>query len=165
MKIIFYGLVTVNFMILSLLPSLSEAQQAVVDISLRPAGSFNVKSTQVSGFAQKKGDGFEAKNIVVGLKSVTTGIALRDEHTRKHLDVQKFPEATLISAQGKDGKGDGLIKIRGIEKKIAGTYVIKGQRLEAQFPLVLSDFNITGIKYMGVGVSDEVTVHITVPVK
>lgn len=145
------------------LSQFSLAQEASVDVKLSPAGSFVAKSTDVSGFAELKGDVVTAKNIVVTLKNIKTGIALRDDHTRKHLQVDKFPEAVLVSAHGQGGKGEGVIKIKGIQKKISGTYKISGKKLMADFPLKLSEFQISGIKYMGVGVKDEVIVHVTVP--
>jgi len=141
------------------------AQQAVVDLRLRPAGSFKMKSIEVKGFAVQRGDKIEAQNISVGLKKVQTGISLRDEHTRKHLEVEKFPEAILVSATGSGGKGQGIIKIRGIEKPVSGTYRIEGSQVLAEFPIKLSDFNITGVKYMGVGVDDNAKVNVSVPLK
>lgn len=139
--------------------------QAVVDVSLTPAGSFKMKSSEVRGFAEKQGDSVEAKNIVVGLKNVATGISLRDTHTKRYLQVDKFPEAILVSAKGTGGKGTGVLKIKGIEKNVTGTYKIDGGKLVATFPVKLSDYKITGIKYMGVGVDDTVNVNITVPLK
>lgn len=138
---------------------------AAVDIVLKPAGSFVAKTSEVSGFATLKGTSVSASNITVNLKSLKTGIELRDKHTVKHLEADKNPQAILVSAQGSNGQGTGIIKIKGIEKKIAGTYTIKGSELEAKFPLSLKDFNITGINYMGVGVKDEVKLTITVPLK
>lgn len=152
-------------LLLSVCSSISLAQEAVVDINLRPAGSFKVKSTDVKGFATLKGDTVTAENINVGLKKVETGIGLRDEHTRKHLEVEKFPEATLVSATGKGGKGEGKVKIHGVEKTVSGTYKIEGGKLLADFPIKISDFGITGIKYMGVGVQDEAVIHVNIPVK
>lgn len=150
---------------ISFISTASHAQMAIVDVSLRPAGSFKVKTSEVKGFAEKKADHFEAHNIVVNLKGIQTGVSLRDEHTKKHLEVEKFPEAVLVSATGKDGKGEGVIRIRGIDHKIQGSYKLEGNNLTAQFPLKLSDYKIEGIKYMGVGVSDEVTLLVTLPVK
>ncbi|MEZ0391934.1 MAG: YceI family protein [Pseudobdellovibrionaceae bacterium] len=141
------------------------AQVAKVDIKLRPAGSFKVESTEVKGFAVQKGNMVEAKNILVGLKKLKTGINLRDEHTRKHLQVDKYPDAVLVSAKGQGGKGEGLLRIRGIEKKISGTYKVEGSTLMAEFPIKLSDFEITGIKYMGVGVDDNAKVKVSIPIK
>ncbi len=153
------------FTILLLTTSASFSQQASVDIKLSPAGSFTGKSSEVKGVAEMKGDTITAQNIIVNLSKITTGISLRDDHTRKHLQTDKFPDAVLVSAQGKGGKGEGVIKIKGIERKIAGTYKVKGKTLEADFPLKLSDFQITGIKYMGVGVKDDVVVRVSVPIK
>lgn len=153
-------------LLLSTLISMSAfAQQATVDVSLRPAGAFKGTTTDVKGFAVQKGDSVEAQNITVGLKAIKTGINLRDEHTRKHLEVEKFPEAILVSAKGKDGKGEGLVKIKGIEKKVSGTYKIEGNTLVADFPIKFSDYNISGIKYMGVGVDDNGMIHVSVPLK
>lgn len=141
------------------------AQSATVDVTLRPAGSFKGTTNEITGFATQKGDTVEAKDIKVSLKNLKTGIKLRDEHTGKYLEVDKHPEAVLVSATGKGGKGEGTIRIKGIEKKISGTYKIEGSNLIAQFPIKFSDFKITGVKYMGVGVDDDGVVNVTVPVK
>jgi polyisoprenoid-binding protein YceI len=138
---------------------------AVVDVGLTPAGSFKAKTADVKGNATMKGNEVQAQNIVVNLKSLKTGVELRDKHTLKHLEVDKFPTAILVLAKGKDGKGTGKIRIRGVEKTIEGTYKISGNDLEAEFKLNLPDFKIVGIKYMGIGVEDQVTLHVVVPIK
>lgn len=159
-------LMRATFAAMLMLFSLSAlAQQASFDVALTPAGSFKGKTNEVVGFATKKGAGVEAKNIVVHLKNLKTGITVRDEHTQKHLETSKFPDAVLVSASGQNGQGTGVIKIRGIQKNIAGTYKVDGSQLIADFPIKLSDFGITGIKYMGVGVEDEVKLHVAVPLK
>lgn len=143
----------------------SFAQSVVVDVVLNPMGDFKAKTSEVSGEAIVKGDTVSAENIVVNLKSLKTGVELRDKHTLKHLDVKKYPEAILVSATGKGGKGTGKIKIRDIEKEIAGTYKVDGKTLKAKFKLKISDFGIGDINYMGVGVEDEITLMVSVPVK
>lgn len=148
-----------------LFSSLTWAASATVDISLSPAGSFKGKTGDIKGFATKKGDEVTAQNIVVNLKGLKTGIELRDKHTQKHLETEKYPEAVLVSAKGKGGKGVGKIRIRGVEKDISGTYKVNGSELEAEFKLNLADFKITNVKYMGAGVEDEVVLHVAVPVK
>jgi hypothetical protein len=141
------------------------AQEAIFDVSLTPAGSFKGKTSEVIGAAIRKGAMVEARNIIVHLKNIQTGIHVRDEHTQRHLETNKFPDAVLVSAQGQNGQGTGVIKIHGIQKNIAGTYKIVGNHLLAQFPLKLSDFNITGIRYMGVGVEDQIRLQVSVPLK
>ncbi len=151
--------------ILVLFASSLAIAQVQLNFKLSPAGSFVGKTSQIQGHVVRSGDTFTASNIVVPLKGLKTGISLRDEHTLKHLDVQKFPNAVLVSATGKGGKGTGLIRIRGIEKPIAGSYEIVGNKLEAEFMLKPSDFNITGVRYMGVGLKDSVQVIVSVPIK
>lgn len=141
------------------------AQQVTVDVTLNPMGDFKAKTSDVKGVATVKGDEISAQNIVVNMKSLKTGVELRDKHTQKHLETTKFPEAVLISATGKGGKGKGKIKIRGIEKDIEGTYKIEGKVLKADFKLNIADFEMKDINYMGVGVEDVVVLHVAIPVK
>lgn len=143
----------------------AKAQSVVVDVTLNPMGDFKAKTNDVSGFATLSGDEIKAENIVVKLKSLKTGVELRDKHTQKYLETEKFPEAVLVSAKGKNGKGTGKIKIRGVEKEIAGDYKVSGKKMQAKFKLNLADFNITDINYMGVGVEDEVALIVVVPIK
>jgi polyisoprenoid-binding protein YceI len=141
------------------------ASEAVVSVQLHPAGSFKAKTKDVKGNATKKGEAFDAANVVVDLHNLDTGIGVRDEHTKKHLEVEKYPQAVLVQAHGENGKGTGVIRIKGIEQKISGTYEFADGNLTAHFPLQLTDFKIEGIKYMGVGVDNTVTVDITLPVQ
>ena len=141
------------------------AQSVVVDVVLNPMGDFKGKTSDVKGEAIVKGDEVSAQNIVVNLKNLKTGVEVRDKHTQKYLETSKYPEAVLISATGKGGKGTGKIKIRGVEKDIAGSYKVEGKVLKATFKLKLSDFGINDINYMGVGVEDEITLNVAVPVK
>ncbi len=145
--------------------NLALGASASVDVNLTPAGSFKGKTADVNGFATMKGDEVIAQNIVVNLQSLKTGVELRDKHTLKHLEVTKYPQAVLLMGKGRGGKGVGKIRIRGIEKPIEGTYKVNGSELTAEFKLSLKDFNITGIKYMGIGVEDQVALQVSVPVK
>lgn len=144
---------------------LASAQSATVDVILNPMGDFKAKTSDVKGFATMSGDEVSAKDVVVNLKTLKTGIELRDKHTQKHLNTAKFPEAVLVSATGKGGKGTGKLRIRGKEKDISGTYKVEGKVLKASFKLNLPELDMTDINYMGVGVEDEVTLHISLPIK
>ena len=138
----------------------------VADVSLTPAGDFKAKMDDVKGEAVQAGDSFTADKITVNLNSMKTGLPLRDKHGKeKYLEVAKYPEAVLSKASGKGGKGTGMLKLHGIEKAVTGTYKVEGKMLTADFPIKLSDFGIVGIKYMGVGVDDDVKIHVTVPIK
>lgn len=139
--------------------------EASVAVALTPAGDFVGKTSDVRGQATLVNGEYTAQNIIVGLKSIKTGVSLRDVHTQRHLQTDKFPEATLVSAKGKDGKGTGQIKIKGITKDIAGTFRVADNMLLAEFSLKLSDFEIKGIKYMGIGVENEVKIKVQLPIK
>ncbi len=142
------------------------AGEATADVSLSPAGSFTANSESVKGEAVLKGDSVSADKIVVDLRNLKTGIVMRDKHARnKYLETEKYPEAILTDAKGKGGRGTGKLKVRGIEKVVSGTYTIKGETLLAEFPIKLSDFDIKKIKYMGVGVDDDVTIKISFHIK
>lgn len=142
------------------------APGVTADVALTPAGDFKANIPDVKGEAILQGDTVTAENIVVELKGLKTGMPLRDKHAKeKYLEVEKFPIITLVKATGKGGKGTGRIKMKNIEKDVEGTYKVDGSEMTAEFPIKLSDFKITGIKYMGIGVDDEVKVHVTLPVK
>lgn len=147
-------------------PSLSFAGSAIVDVSLSPAGSFRAESKKVDGFAYKTKDGgVAAENIQVDLRGITTGVGLRDTHTKKRLETSKYPYAKLIKATGKNGVGQALIEIKGIKKQVTGKYKVVGNELQAEFPIKLEELKIKDINYMGVGVDNEVKLQVSVPIK
>ncbi|MFN8944392.1 MAG: YceI family protein [Pseudobdellovibrionaceae bacterium] len=141
------------------------AQEAEIKVSLSPAGSFIGKTKDVAGVVETDGTTYTAKNIVVKLSQLKTGIELRDKHTKDHLEVDKYPAATLISASGKDGKGTGKIEIRGVQKDVEGTYKVEGSTFIAEFPVNFPDYNIKGIRYAGLGVKDKGVITVKVPIK
>ena len=143
----------------------AHAGSVSVDVVLNPMGDFSAKTSDIKGSAKMEGDTLVAKNVVVNLKTLKTGVELRDKHTQKHLDTTQFPEAILSIAKGKGGKGQGKLKIKGIEKVVKGTYKVEGNEVKAKFTVKLSDFDIKDINYMGVGVEDEVTIHVVIPVE
>jgi|GEM_PF-542076 len=139
------------------------ANNLQIDVALSPAGSFKAETKKISGSAHKTADGIEAENVVIDMKSLTTGIALRDKHTKEHLLVDKYPQAKLLKATGKNGKGTATIEVRGKTTEVSGTYTIEGNTLKAEFPMKLTDLDIQGVRYMAVGVKDQVKIHIELP--
>jgi polyisoprenoid-binding protein YceI len=137
-----------------------------IEITLTPVGSFTASAPKVKGAASKRGDLVEAKNIELDIGSLNSGIELRDEHMKNdYFETKKYPKATLKSAKGKSGKFVGILSLRGQDKKISGTFKQNGSNIIAEFKTSLSDFNIKKASYMGVGVKNEVTVKVEVPVK
>lgn len=143
---------------------LSFAGNVEIDVTLSPAGSYKAKTQKINGTAYKTPDGgVAAEGIAIDLRSLQTGISLRDKHTKEHLMTDKYPQAKLVKASGKDGKGTATIEIRGKTIEVAGTYKVEGGNLKAQFPVNLSAIDVNNVRYMGVGVKDTVNVNIDVP--
>jgi polyisoprenoid-binding protein YceI len=140
------------------------AQSVVFDVTLNPMGDFKAKTNQIKGTAQVKGDEVSAQNIVVNMKSLKTGVDLRDKHTQKYLETDKYPTATLVTATGKGGKGKATINIKNKPVNVDGTYKVEGGLLKAEFVVKASDIGIKDVNYMGVGTEDDVKVHVEVPV-
>ncbi len=147
------------------LASFAQSGNVEVDVKLTPVNSFIAKTGKVEGFAFRTTDGIKAENVLIDLRTITTDVSLRDKHTKERLMVDKHPFAKLISATGKDGKGEAEIEIKGIKKKYSGTYTIAGETLKAEFPIHLPDLEIKNIRYLGVGVKDDVLVRVNLPIK
>ena len=144
----------------------AESSQVALDIVLTPVGSFVAKSQAVTGFVSRKGDLLIATKIEVDLATLDSGIELRDKHMiDEYFETKKFPKALLKSAKGKGGKFIGILNIRGVDQKIDGTYEATDKTITAKFITTLSAFKIKKANYMGVGVADEVSVTVTLPVK
>lgn len=141
------------------------AQSLEIDVQLSPAGSFKAVTKKIKGFAKKSGEQVSAENVLVDLRSLSTGIGLRDKHLKERLQVEKHPVAKLITAQGKGGKGTATLQIKGQKKEVSGTYKVSGSQLSAEFPMKMSELSINDVRYMGVGAKDEVKVTIVLPVK
>jgi hypothetical protein len=135
-----------------------------INVTMTPAGSFVAESSKVEGSAHKTGNGVIAENILVDVNSLTSHINLRDKHMKARLNAEKFKYAKLIKATGSGGRGQALVEIKGIKKQVSGTYQIAGNMLKAHFPIHLSDFEIKDVAFKGIGVKDEVTIHVNVPI-
>lgn len=138
---------------------------ASFSVVLSPAGGFTGKTKSVKGTAQLRGDKVTAAGVVVDLRGLTTGIAVRDQHVFETLQTHRYPTAGLISATGQGGRGEGIIMIRDVKQKVVGTYKVRGNELDADFMIKLSSFGIVPAKYKGIATKDDVHLHITLPLQ
>ncbi|MCP4912914.1 MAG: YceI family protein [Oligoflexia bacterium] len=152
--------------ILSLLFSLSTLAKKSVNVvvGLSPAGSFEINSSKVKGKAVYKGGQYTAKKVKVSVKSLKTGMDLRDKHLKDKLEMKKHPYIVIDKAVAKGGKGSAIVNIKGMKKKVPFSYKINGKYFVAKFPLKLSDYKFKGINYMGVGVKDKVVITASLPI-
>lgn len=134
-------------------------------VNLSPAGSFEIVSSKVKGKAQKQGGSFVTSGLTVKAKTLKTGLDLRDDHLHKKLEVNKFKKISILKGKASGGKGEAIIQIKDMKKKIGFSYKESGGNLNIAFPLSLKDFNFTGINYAGVGVKDQVNVTASIPIK
>lgn len=138
--------------------SFSALAEVKVDVQLSPAGSFEIVTGNINGKVQKTKEGYKAKKLSVSVNSFSTSMELRDKHTKEKLNSSEYPRITVSDVIAANGKGKANIKIMKIKKPISFTYKESGNKLVATFELKLSDFNIKGINYMGIGVKDIVKV-------
>jgi len=140
------------------------AQKVEMKVKLSPAGSFTITGTSLSGKVIRKGSSIIVQNVVLDLRSLQSGMELRDKHVQEYFETSKFPQAVLLKAVGKDAKFVGDLKIRGIVKRIEGSFEDEGKTAKASFKVNMSDFKIKKANYMGLGVNDEITVEVEGPV-
>lgn len=142
-------------------------------------GSFDATTSALSGMLTASASNPSALegSVAVDLRSLDTGIGLRNEHLReKYLEVDKgagYDQAVLsdVVLQGLNpgapaGKGSftGLLTLHGVKKAVNGPVEVRqagtGWSVRASFPVNLPDYNIEKPRYLGVGVRDTVQVSV-----
>jgi len=142
-------------------------------------GSFEAKTAALRGSVTSGANGSRTLDgsLAVDLRTLDTGIGLRNEHLREtYLEVNKgtgFDTATLstidltgLSPVAPEGKGSftGLLTVHGVTKTVTGAVDVRraggGLRVKASFRLDLADYGIAKPRYLGIGVTN--TVHVEV---
>ena len=140
---------------------------------LTVGGSFEAKTKTLSGEIAPAADqsGAVSGTLKVELQTLETGIGIRDRHMRNnYLEVEKpgFATATIddIRVEKLDGKTTftGVLSLHGQKKKISGAADLQQRdgsiKVQAQFALKVSDFEIPAPTYLGVGVRDEIQIKV-----
>lgn len=141
------------------------ANELVVKVTLSPAGSFEAKTAKLKGDVKIAGEKITAEQLWVKTEELKTGVDLRDEHFRKHLNFEKFPKITLSKIEAQNGTGKGNISINDVKQDITFKYKkINPKKLEAEFELIPSKFNLKKAEYMGIGVEDKVVIIATLDI-
>lgn len=150
-----------------------------ITVPLKPGGAFEAKTASITGrVALGAGRPLPlAGELSVDLASIDTGIALRNQHLReKYLEIAKGPafdtavlsDLRLSDADGAGFEGrtgfSGVLLLHGVKRPVSGTGEVRrvgpGARVEASFPLTLTDFGIEPPEYLGVGVANRVLVRV-----
>jgi polyisoprenoid-binding protein YceI len=148
--------------------------EVTVVCPLTVGGSFQAKTKAVTGeVAGPQAPGTIGGSLQVKLDTLETGIGMRDRHMiDNYLEVGKgdgYHTAVLenIQIENIDGKGTfkGTLTVHGQKREIVGTAAVQrkddGVRVEAQFPIKVSEFQIPKPTYLGVGVRDEIQVKVS----
>lgn len=143
----------------------AHAGQVEAAVVVNPVGDFTAEFKDIDGFAYAEGDGFKADAFIIPWSKVSTGMNVRDKHTKDYFHADKYPNIEIVQAIGKGGKGVAKVKMNGVEQIVKGTYTKDGDNIVAEFPVIPSKFNVTNINFKGAGVQDEVKVKVTVPIK
>lgn len=149
--------------------SIASTKKLAIEVALSPAGSFTITSLKIKGKVYLDGEGnLSAQNIKVPVKSLKTGIELRDTHLQNKLGLENDKKAALLLIEASGSKGAGKAKFQVLNKTqtVDFNYKKVSEALgEATFSLSLDTFGISGISYMGVGVKDIVKVKVNLPLK
>jgi len=149
---------------------------------LTVGGSIEARSLSVSGVLTltpgSSGGAAFGGDLRLDLRTIDTGIDLRNRHLRDtYLEVAKGPgyDTAVLSGlvlPGTDpsnpagkAKFTAVILLHGVKRPVAGEAeirtIVNTARVEARFPLRLSDYAIEPPRYLGVGVQDEIQVNIS----
>jgi len=153
--------------------------EVVVVCPLTVGGSFEARTKSVSGevAADAATPGNVSGALRVDLQTLETGIAVRDRHMREnYLEIEKGPEyavATVdqIRIAKLDGKSTfkGTLLLHGQRQEVIGTAELQSRdgkiRVQAQFPIKVSAFQIPKPTYLGVGVRDELQIKVVMTVE
>ncbi len=151
---------------LSLLVLLSSfqvlAHELQVNVTLSPAGNFEAKNVKLRGDIKTAGGKYAAEQLWIKIDDFKTGIDLRDEHFKKHFNLQKFPKITLSNILAENGSGKGVLNVNGVDKNVTFNYKKEGdKKIVATFKVKNSDFKLPNANYMGIGVNDDVEIIAT----
>ena len=144
-----------------------------VTCPLTVGGSFEAKTDVVTGEVTVANPDQPLDGaLLVDLQSLETGIGLRDRHMKSnYLEVERGAEYAAarleeIRIERLSGKTTfrGLLTLHGERREVTGTAEIKptasGYRVDANFPVRMSEFRIPDATYLGVGVKNEVQVRV-----
>ncbi len=142
-------------------------------------GSFEARTAALRGSVITSVNGPRAfdGSLAVDLRTLDTGIDLRNEHLREtYFEVNKGPgfdtailseiDLTGLSPDAPVGTGSfvGLLTLHGVTNRVTGPVDVRqagaGLRVKASFSVDLSDYRIAKPRYLGIGVTNIVHVEV-----
>lgn len=135
--------------------------------TLSPYGSVEIYSTEIDGeiFYKNGSKEIGALDLSVPVKSLDSGIALRNEHIHKYLNQKKHPEILMSDLSIKGGKGQGKITINGVTKKISFVVKESKKRFHTVLKLNTQKFKLAKAKFFHIGVDPDIKVFVDIEKK
>jgi polyisoprenoid-binding protein YceI len=151
--------------------------KVVVNCPLTVGGSFDASTTALTGTLSTASaePGALGGELIVDLRTLDTGISLRNTHMRdNYLQVQQpgYDRAILSAIRSavvtdSNDRSDftARLTLHGVTRELAGQVRRRARgatlQIDASFPLRLADFDIPEPRYLGIGVRNEVSVRVT----
>lgn len=128
-----------HLLVLSLatLASTANAGRLHLEVPLDPGGVFRADSMGLEGYAVASLDGYDLRGIQFTPDSIQSGTGLGDQVVRGWF--APYGAAEIVQATVKKGRFEGLVKVRGTERKVTGPVTIDGTRLKTTFQWDLAD--------------------------
>lgn len=152
--------------------------EVTVVCPLTVGGGFEAKTQAINGEVAVAGEqaGAIKGSMAVDLRTLKTGISLRDRHMRDtYLEASKpeFEKAIIedITIEKLDGKTtfNGTLVLHGERRPVSGSATLErrdgGYTVQAEFPVRVSEYQITKPTYLGVGVQDEIKIKVALTVQ
>ncbi|HZM91861.1 MAG TPA: YceI family protein [Vicinamibacterales bacterium] len=145
---------------------------------LTVGGSFEARTTALAGrLSLDPATTVLAGELSVDLKTLDTGISLRNQHMLdNYLEVRKSQEFETAVLSNIDvgpltagvaaghSRFTAHLRLHGTTQAVAGQATMSERgssvRVEASFPIRISDYAIADPRYLGVGVKNEVAVRV-----
>jgi len=149
-----------------------------VTCPLTVGGTFEARTTALKGaLSIAPASSALAGELSVELKTLDTGISLRNRHMlENYLEVEKsedFETAVMsnidvgaLTSGVPEGKSrfTARLRLHGTTQPVAGQASMSKRessvRVEASFPVRISDYGIADPRYLGIGVKNEVSVRV-----
>ena len=172
--------------ILSLAPALAALTFALtasagLELKGKPKPSVNFTAIGPGGLKiDGSGDELSLKEegdkliFKASVKKLKTGIGLRDNHLRKYIEADKWPDASFVVDKSKvkmpgKGKAKGKFRLHGVTKELDVDYSVDskdgGYSVTGTTEINLDHFKIEQPCYLGVCVDKDVKVSVSFHVK
>lgn len=146
-----------------------DSQASAVEFTAlgRPGGFRIIGKTTADSLTGKLALGAKpGGEVTLKMDRFETGMSLRDQHLKDHLEVSKFPESKfqLQAIDLTQGTFLGLMTLHGETQKVLGKVLFENEggigKLGFQFEVQLPDFKIVQPSFAGVKVDNRIEVNV-----